>query len=235
MALRESYNQLYQRACERKGGPDKLEILVTEPLSSEELAGLPDNLYLSAFTMKVFQSGFVWRVVRNKWPHFERLFFNFDIEKMLLMPDEMYEAKAKDPDIIRNLKKVMTIRDNALMIDSVSREHGSFGRFIAKWPQDDVVGLWQYLKKHGARLGGNTGPYALRAMGKDTFILSSDVESYLRAQHIVDGSLTSKRSLTAIQTFFNELREESGRSLQALSQIISYSSGDNFVHVDTAT
>jgi len=38
------------------------------------------------------------------------------------------------------------------------------------------------LKKHGQRLGGNTGPYALRLLGKDTFILSSDVEGYLRAK-----------------------------------------------------
>ncbi|HAG41377.1 MAG TPA: 3-methyladenine DNA glycosylase, partial [Pseudoalteromonas sp.] len=40
---------------------------------------------------------------------------------------------------------------------------------VANWPGDDTIGLWAYLKKHGARLGGNTGPYALRALGKDTF------------------------------------------------------------------
>ena len=105
----------------------------------------------------------------------------------------------------------------------------NFNEFIAQWPVDDIVGLWAWLKKHGARLGGNTGPYSLRAMGKDTFLLSRDVESYLRAHKIIDGGLQSKKSLAAIQSFFNEMRAQSGLSLQEISQTISYSVGDNRV------
>ena len=67
-----------------------------------------------------------------------------------------------------------------------------------------------FLKTSGQRLGGNTGPYALRLLGKDTFILSSDVEAYLRAQQIIDGGLQSKKSLTVIQVHFNKLQNESG-------------------------
>ncbi len=233
MAHLESYQQIYQRACERKGGPNNLESLLTKPLSNGALKTIGDDRFLAEFTMKVFQSGFVWRVVRQKWLNFERLFFDFDIDKVLLMPDEMLESKAQDPAIIRNYNKVKTIRDNALMIDSVRREHGSFGNFVADWPEQDIVSLWGYLKKHGARLGGNTGPYGLRAIGKDTFLLSNDAVGYFSQRDIISGSATSKRSLTAIQACFNELQQQSGRSLQELSQIIAFGVGDNFVQIDS--
>lgn len=224
----EKFNAIYQRACERKGGPQALAVGLNKPLSNKALSKVGDDRFLAEFSKKVFQSGFVWRVVRNKWPDFERVFFDFSIQKILLIPDEMLEQKATDPSIIRNYTKVRTIRDNAIMIDSVAREYGSFAKFVADWPNEDIIGLWAYLKKHGARLGGNTGPYGLRTMGKDTFLLSNDVVGYFTKRNIISGSAQSKRSLTAIQSSFNELQQQSGRSLQELSMIISKSVGDNY-------
>jgi 3-methyladenine DNA glycosylase Tag len=224
----EKFNAIYQRACERKGGPQILATGLNKPLSNKTLSKVGDDRFLAEFSKKVFQSGFVWRVVRNKWPDFERVFFDFNIEKILLIPDEMLEQKATDPSIIRNYTKVRTIRDNSIMIDSVAHEHGSFAKFVADWPSEDIIGLWAYLKKHGARLGGNTGPYGLRTMGKDTFLLSNDIVGYFTKRNVISGSAQSKRSLTAIQASFNELQQQSGRSLQELSMIISKSVGDNY-------
>jgi len=224
----EKFSAIYQRACERKGGPQVLAAGLDKPSPPQVLCTIGDDRFLAEFSKKVFQSGFVWRVVRNKWPNFERVFFDFNIEKILLIPDEMLEQKATDPSIIRNYTKVRTIRDNAIMIDSVAREHGSFAKFVADWPNEDIIGLWAYLKKHGARLGGNTGPYGLRTIGKDTFLLSNDVVGYFTKRNIISGSAQSKRSLTAIQASFNELQQQSGRSLQELSMIISKSVGDNY-------
>lgn len=235
MSQMESFDSLYQRACERKGGNRRLERLLAAPLTDSQVSKIPDHRFLAEFSKKVFQSGFVWRVVRQKWPDFERVFFEFDIEKILLMPDEMMEKKAQDPSIIRNYNKVKTIRDNALMIKAVQQEHGSFAKFVANWPKDDITGLWAYLKKYGSRLGGNTGPYGLRTIGKDTFLLSQDVVSYFTQRNIITGSATSKRSLSAIQNTFNQLQQQSDRSLQELSLIIAYSVGDNFVQLDSVS
>lgn len=225
----EHFDAIYKRVCERKGSKAMVESLLSTPLSKHDLARVPDDRFLAEFTKKVFQSGFVWRVVRQKWPDFEEMFWGFDVDKLLLMPDEMVEKKATDPKIIRNLSKVRTIRENALMIKEVSREHGSFGQFVANWDSSDVIGLWDYLKAHGARLGGNTGPYALRFLGVDTFLLSRDVEAYFVQHKIISGSVRSKRSLNAIQSAFNNWQKQSGRSLTELSQLLAYSSGDNYV------
>ena len=78
-------------------------------------------------------------------------------------------------------------------------------------------------------MGGNTGPYALRALGIDTFLLSRDVEGYFRAYDLISGGLTSKQSLTTIANTFADWQAQSGRSLQELSQILAYSCGDNRV------
>lgn len=226
----EKFSSILARAEERKGGAAALRALMSKPLPSSELAQLPESVLLAELTKKIFQSGFVWRVVRQKWPGFCEVFFDFDPEKILLLSDEMLEKKAQDPRIIRNLNKVFTIRDNALMLYQIRRENGgNAARFIAEWPSQDIIGLWAYLKQHGARLGGNTGPYALRALGKDTFLLTQDIEAYLRAYGVFDGGINSKRSLQQIQQQFNQWQAESGLSLQEISQVIAFSGGDNYV------
>ncbi len=224
----ESFQSLYNRACERKGGEQQLIQLLGDGENDQQLAKLTDDRVLSAFTKKIFQSGFVWRVVENKWPDFEALFFNFNIEKILMMPDEMLEAKASDPKIIRNFNKVKTIKANAQMIFEQQGEH-SFSSFLANWPSNDIIGLWNFLKQHGQRLGGNTGPYALRVLGKDTFIISKDVEAYFRAQKIVTGGIQSKTSLRQIQNHFNQWQQESQLSLCQLSRLVAFATGDNHV------
>ncbi len=228
----EHFEDIYQRACERKGGEDALEVLLSTPLTTQQLASIPDDRYLAQFTKSIFQSGFVWRVIHNKWPAFEEVFWEFDISKLLLMPEDMLERKAQDPRIVRNFTKVKTVPANALMMRSVQLKHGTFAQFIADWPSDDIVSLWLYLKRHGQRLGGNTGPYALRQLGKDTFILSRDVESYLRAHGIIEGGLYSKRSLQAAQDAFNHWHQQSGLSMTELSQIVAYGVGDNNVQAE---
>ena len=216
------YSYLYEHACERKGGEKALKALLPKTKSKPQLKKLSSDRYLAEFTRKIFQSGFVWRVVDKKWPQFEEVFWEFDVERLLMMPDDMLERKASDPGIIRNFSKVKTVLENAVMIaDTERREDKTLGEFIAGWPDDDIIGLWLYFKKHGSRLGGNTGPYALRTLGVDTFLITADVEFFLRENDIIDSGIHGLRALKAAQSYFNDLREQSGRSLSELSRLVS--------------
>ncbi|MCH1460354.1 MAG: DNA-3-methyladenine glycosylase, partial [Luminiphilus sp.] len=89
-----NYDELYQRACERKGGEAEVEALLPNSATKQQLTRLGSDRYLAEFTRKVFQSGFVWRIVNNKWANFEEVFWNFDIERLLMMPEDMLERKA---------------------------------------------------------------------------------------------------------------------------------------------
>lgn len=230
----ESFKSLYHRAAERKGGKRALDFLLDEidyPSNAELKDVITDDRVLSSFTKKVFQSGFVWRVVENKWHGFEELFFEFNLEKVLMMPEEMMERKASDPKIIRNYNKVKTIKANAQMMFDEQQNGHSFIEFMANWPSNDMIGLWAYLKKNGQRLGGNTGPYALRALGIDTFLITRDIEAYFRAHDIVTGGIQTKSSLRAIQDSFNQWQTECNLSLSQLSRLVAYATGDNNIQV----
>mgnify|MGYP000464225881 CR=1 FL=1 len=50
---------------------------------------------------------------------------------------------------------------------------------------------------------------------------TADVEFFLRDNDIVDSGIHSLRALKAAQSYFNGLREESGRSLSELSRLVS--------------
>lgn len=225
----EKFNSIYQRAADRKGGEKHLEALLSKPLTAQQIAKIPDDRWLAAFTMKVFQCGISWEVVRKKWPNFEEVFFQFNISSLLMLSEEQWEHKARDQRIIRHLTKVKSIPENAHMILSAKHEHNSFAELVANWPSESITELWEHLKRNGKRLGGNTGPYALRQLGIDTFILSSDVESYLRNSGIIDSGRSTKRAMNAANKAFIQWQKESGRSLTEISQIIAFSCGDNRV------
>ena len=89
----ETFAAIYQRALDRKGGEAQLHALLGATKSRAELLSYSDADWLDALTKKIFQSGFVWRVVENKWPGFREVFFDFVPEKMVLMSDEMLAAK----------------------------------------------------------------------------------------------------------------------------------------------
>ena len=136
-----------------------MEAMLPKVASKKQLTALGSDRYLAEFTRKVFQSGFVWRVVDKKWDHFEEEFWGFDIKRLLMMPDDMLERKASNPAIIRNHNKVKTILKNAAMIaDTERREAQSFGAFIANWPEDDVIGLGFTLKNKAAAWEATPAP-----------------------------------------------------------------------------
>ena len=215
------FRELYGVAVVRKEGPENLENMLPQASSADTLRAIPDDRWLSSMTKRVFQSGFVWRVVENKWPDFETVFHGFAVDKVLGMPEPELDAAAADTRLIRNRTKIYTVPQNAGFVQEISAEYGSFGAFVADWPDDDIVGLWEVLKKRGARLGGNSGPFFLRSMGKDTFLFTGDVVSALETRELIGKNPYSKQSMRAAQDVFNAWREQTGRSLCQLSRILA--------------
>ncbi len=225
----EKFSHIQERAAERKGGKKALLALLPERTTNADLCGLSDSIYLSAMSKKIFQAGFIWRVVENKWSGFEEVLWGFEPTKLALASDEQIERMASDKRIIRNFIKVKAVRENAYFVNLESEKYGGFGQFIADWPVDEITQLWLYLKKNGCRLGGNTGPYFLRTVGKDTFLMTRDVVAYLIGQGIVDKQPNSQRDLKAVQQVFNDWQQQCGRSMAEISRIISFSIGENIV------
>ena len=219
-----TFKQIYSRAIGRKG-EQALAASLPRVKTRQALIRATDDSYLSEMAKCVFRSGFVWKIVEKKWSNFEIAFAGFNPKAIASFSDERLESLAQDKSIIRNMTKILSTRENAKFILETIPEHKSFGRFLADWPEDDIVGLLLYLKKHGSRLGGHTGQYFLRFVGKDTFMFSKDVVTVLVAEGIVDKEPTSQRALRATQEAFNHWRAETGLPYSHLSRIMAASVG----------
>lgn len=193
-------------------GPDLPEKIGNGPKPAAELAAIPEDRWLSSFTKVVFQAGFNWKVVENMWDGFETAFRGFDVDTCAFMAEDWFEELCEDRRIVRYPAKIRAVQENAQFIQSL-RDRGGVGRVIADWPSEDFAGLILLLKKEANRLGGSTGQYALRFMGRDGYILSRDVVARLQAEGVIDKPPTSKKAMEAVQSAFNTWADQSGKSL----------------------
>lgn len=218
------YRWLVEFGINRFGSLAALEAQLPTPASDEVLTAIPDDRYLSLLSLRVFRAGLKHSVVDAKWPAFEQAFFGFVPEKVVLMGADHIEKLMQNTALIRHLGKLRSVPINAQMIESISRQHDGFGRWLAQWPVSDITGLWRYLAKHGNQLGGMSAPRFLRMAGKDTFLLTDDVVAALVAQGIVDKKPTSQKDLAAVQQAFNTWQAQSGRPLCQISMMLALTS-----------
>jgi 3-methyladenine DNA glycosylase Tag len=217
------------RAAKRKGGAAALAALLPEVMDAEALSRVADDRVLGEMTKRIFSAGFVWSVIDSKWPGFEAAFLGFEPKRLSFERDEFWERLAGDTRIVRNPQKIKAVRHNAGFVVDIAKEHGSFGKFLTGWPANDQVTLLDLLAKRGSRLGGRTGQYLLRFIGKDSFVTSKDVVACLRDAGLdIAETPTSRKDLRTVQDQFNAWAEESGLSLTHVSRICAMSIGENY-------
>jgi 3-methyladenine DNA glycosylase Tag len=220
-----SYDEIFAIAAERHGGKAALEAAIAQhkSMSAGELAAIPDDRWLSAMSKRVFSAGFNWQVIENKWPGFEEAFHGFDVRWCATMSDEDFDALLKDRRIVRNARKVDSVRRNAQFLLDIAAEHGSFGKLVSGWPAADYVDLLDLLGKRAAGMGGGTAMMFLRFMGKPSFITSPSVIAALVREGVIDKPPSSKKDFRAVQGAFNQWTEQSGRDLTAVSRTLAMS------------
>jgi 3-methyladenine DNA glycosylase Tag len=224
-----AFKTIRARAAKRKGGDKALAPLLPKVADRKALARLKDDRVLAEMAKRIFSAGFVWSVIEQKWEGFEAAFLGFEPPRLLLQPDEFWDGLASDKRIVRHPQKIMAVRGNAQFVADIAREHGSFGKFLAQWPEGDQVGLLELLGKRGVRLGGKTGQYFLRFIGMDCFVMSGDVVACLRDAGLdIAENPTSKKDLRKVQDAFNAWSKETGHPLTHLSRICAMSIGENY-------
>src|SRR5687768_6196244 len=129
-----SFKTIRARAEKRKGGAKVLQRLLPPKPDARTLARITDDRVLAEMTRRVFCAGFAWSVIDNKWEGFEEAFLGFAPGALALQPDEYWDDLMKDKRIVRNGAKIMSVRANASFVRDIAKEHGSFGKMLAKWP-----------------------------------------------------------------------------------------------------
>ncbi|MBC7224845.1 MAG: DNA-3-methyladenine glycosylase I [Anaerolineae bacterium] len=89
-----------------------------------------DDGYLEQMTKAIFQAGFSWPVVREKWPAFQRAFDGFSIPKVAAYDELDVERLLADEGIVRNARKILATIENARIMQRLIAEHGSFYAYL---------------------------------------------------------------------------------------------------------
>ena len=225
----ESFASIYHRAANRHGGEQAFHQKLADHYASPTgtAKAIPKTMsndrWLSEFSKRIFQAGFNWSVVENKWDGFEAAFWQFSPKRCAQIDMDDMERLTSDKGIVRNAIKIKTVAPNARMILGMAEQKGSADAFIRGWGSEDYFGLLEFLQKEGSHLGANTASYALRFSGVPSVILSRDVTAALIHAGIIDKPATSKRAKKEVQEAFNIWREQSGQDLSYISRALAHS------------
>ncbi len=126
-----------------------------------------DNGYFEELTKAIFQAGFSWRVIRDKWPNFQKAFDGFDIATVAGYGEPDIERLATDAGIVRNRRKIAATIENARVLWELIQEHGSVHSYLRSLDSLDYAGRREELSQRFANLGP-TGVF--------TFLWSVDEE-----------------------------------------------------------
>jgi len=217
------FEAIEERARQRVGGMQALVARLPQPKSAEELRLLGDDRYLSLMSLRIFRAGLKHSLVDARWPAFEEAFKGFEPARVVAMSDEELEALLGDQRLIRHWGKLKSVRANASAMMQLVDQAGGMGAWLAAWPRDDVVGLWRELGRRFSQLGGNSGPYFLRMVGKDTFLLTDAVVKALNHWDAFAGTPKSKADRQRVQEVFNAWHQATSRPLCQLSMILAAS------------
>ena len=219
-----SFEEIFDISAGRHGGAEAVEAMLDKPKPATELMVIPEDRWLAQMSKYIFATGLNWSVVEKKWPGFEDAFHSFALGKCAMMDDAMFDALLTDARIVRHGAKIASIRDNAAFFLEL-RAQGGVGKVLGEWPSETFADLLEMLKKRGSRLGGMTGAYSMRMLGRDGYVLSKDVVSRLVAENVIDKAPGSKSSMKAVQSAFNIWMDQSGRSLSEISRVLALSLG----------
>jgi 3-methyladenine DNA glycosylase Tag len=212
-----------QKAAQARLGPADLKRRLPKIKTAAALKRVADDRYLSLMSLRVFRAGLRHDMVDAKWPAFEKAFRGFEPRKVRAMSDEQVEALMGDRRLIRHLGKLKSVHANAAGMIELDQERGSFGAYLADWPGDQIVALWDDLAKRFHQLGGNSGPYFLRMAGKDTFVLTYSVVKALQHWRAFPSEPKGKKDRARVGEIFNAWAEETEMPLAHLSVTLAAS------------
>jgi len=216
-----SFAEIEAQAAESAGGIDALRARMPALKSADELRSTPADRYFSEMSFRIFAAGLNTAMVKGKWPAFETAFLGFVPQKVAFMNEDDVAGLMANDAIIRHLGKIRATVHNAAALIEVEKQEGSFGNYIASWPDSDLIGLYADITARFKQLGGNSGPYFLRMMGRDGFILTPDVVRALTKIGVGEGKFTSKKDRAAVQAAFDRWHQESGRPYAHISRTLS--------------
>ena len=92
--------------------------------------------------------GLSWKLIMHKRDAYKNAFHNFDIDRCAEMSDEELESLMQNTGLIRNRSKIFSVRRNALAVQKIRAEFGSFDAYLWSFTEGrQITGHWKTLQQ----------------------------------------------------------------------------------------
>ena len=103
-----------------------------------------------------------WGIVRKNWRKYRKGFYNFKIDRLARVQSK---ELMKQPNAIRNFKKIKGIICNAKEFQKIKKEHCSFSNFLKSLKQVEDKEVSKSLMRRFRHVGEYTAEYYLHCIG----------------------------------------------------------------------
>lgn len=125
-----------------------------------------DDKYFEILCLMIFQAGFNWRMVREKWKDLKRPFKGFKIEDVVRLTSKHQQALLKNPKMIKNRRKIEAIVANAEIFLEIIREFGSFENYLGNLEKLSLKGKIKEIKNRFSGIGDYHAEFFLHSVGE---------------------------------------------------------------------
>ncbi len=148
------------------------------------------------------QAGLSWETILKRRAKYREVFHKFDPRKVANMEDSALEKLKQEKGIIRNHRKIFSVRQNAKVFLKIQKEFGSFSSYIWAFIEDKpVINYWEAPEKVPA--SSSTSMVISKDLKKRgmLFVGSTIIYAYMQAVGMVDDHLLCCPCHTKNRTF----------------------------------
>lgn len=151
-----------------------------------------DRLLFEMLILEGAQAGLSWETVLKKREAYRHAFCHFDPTKVAKLSDAQLEKHCQNPQLIRNTRKIFSVRQNAQVFLSIQKAFGTFSKYL--WAYVDgqpILNHWNSFEQVPVSTPlSETISKDLKKRGMN-FVGPTIIYAYCQAVGLVNDHLTS--------------------------------------------
>ena len=106
-----------------------------------------DNFIFQMLCLESASIGLSWKIIMHKRDAYKESFHDFNIDLCADMTDEELTQLIENPNLVRNRKKIFSVRSNALAVKKIQNEFGSFASYLWSFTNGkQIIGSWESIE-----------------------------------------------------------------------------------------
>ena len=106
-----------------------------------------DRFQFEMLSLEGASTGLSWKIILHKREHYKKAYNNFDINYCASLSDDKLIKLLDNSDLIRNKSKIFSVRNNAIIVQKIQKEFGSFDKYLWNFTKGkQIIGNWKKIE-----------------------------------------------------------------------------------------